>query len=190
MVDEAHSVGVLGASGRGLEEHFGLPGAADVLMGTFSKAPGAAGGYVCGPPELIDYLRVFARAAMFTASLPAATCAGVTEAFRILTEEPEHRERLWTNARRLWRGFRDIGLPVPELESPIIPIFVGEDARLFAVSRDVFLAGIKCGNVCFPAVPRGRGLLRFSVNARHTDAEIDRTVDVLDDVRRRHGLGD
>jgi glycine C-acetyltransferase len=188
MVDEAHSVGVIGRTGRGIEEHFGMPGSIDVLMGTFSKAPGSLGGYVCGSAELIDYLRFFARSNMFTASLPAPICAGLTEAFRVLQEEPEHRERLWHNARRLWAGLHDAGLLVPPLESPILTVFAGSDRLLWALSRELFDSGIKCGNVSYPAVPRGESILRLSVNARHTPEELDHTVGVLARLAVRYGI--
>jgi 4-hydroxy-2,2'-bipyrrole-5-methanol synthase len=188
MVDDAHGLGVLGATGRGIEEHFGLPGAVDVLMGTFSKAPGAVGGYVCGSKELIDYLRVFAHAAMFTASLPAATCAGLTTALRVMDEEPEHRARLWSNTRRLWTGLRQAGLSVPALESPILPVFMGHEKLLWSVSRGLFAAGLKCGNVSYPAVPRGESILRISVSARHTADDLDRAVETIREVAGRFGI--
>jgi 8-amino-7-oxononanoate synthase len=188
MVDDAHGVGVLGATGRGIEEHWAMPGAVEVLMGTFSKAPGAVGGYVAGTRDLVNYLRVFARSSMFTASLPAATCAGITEAFRVMAEESEHREQLWRNARRLHAELRQAGLLVPELESPIITVFLGHDALLWSVSRDLALAGVKCGNVTFPAVPHGEGILRLSVTSRHTAEDIDLTVGTLAAIARRHGV--
>ena len=188
MVDDAHGVGVLGPTGRGIEEHWKMQGSVDVLMGTFSKAPGAVGGYVSGSRDLVDYLRVFARSSMFTASLPAATCAGITEAFRVMAEEGEHRERLWRNARRLHAGLSDAGLVVPELESPIITVFLGHDAVLWTVSRELALAGVKCGNVAFPAVSRGEGILRLSVSSRHTAFDIDFAVETLAIIARRHGL--
>ncbi|MBI6546212.1 MAG: aminotransferase class I/II-fold pyridoxal phosphate-dependent enzyme [Cyanobacteria bacterium NC_groundwater_1444_Ag_S-0.65um_54_12] len=188
MIDEAHSLGVLGSSGHGLEEHFGLPGSIDVLMGTFSKAPGAVGGYVTGSTDLVDYLRFFARSCMFTAALPAATCAGLTEAFRIMQEEPEHREQLWVNAQRLWQGLHEVGWLVPPLESPIITAFVGADKLLWATSMELYEAGIKCGNVSFPAVPRGEAILRITANARHTPEEIDRTVAILERIGADYGI--
>ncbi len=188
MVDEAHSVGIIGPRGRGLEDHFGLPGSIDIIMGTFSKAPGALGGYVSGSREMVEYLRFFARPGLFTASLPAAICAGLTEAFRVMDEEPEHRERLWVNARHLWQGLRDAGLQVSDLDSPILTVFTGHERLLWVLSRELFAAGVKCGNVCYPAVARGQSILRFTVNARHTREELDRTVDVLAAIARRHGI--
>ncbi len=187
-IDDAHGLGVLGENGRGVEEHFGMLGAADVLMGTFSKAPGAVGGYIAGSRELVEYLRVYARSCMFTAALPAATCAGLTESLRVMRTEPEHRYRLWRNARRLWRGLRQVGLRVPELESPIVPVFTGHDRMLWSMSYDFFEAGFKCGNVSYPAVPRGEAVLRMSVSSRHTRADIDRAIDALARIGERHGI--
>ena len=188
MVDEAHSLGVLGERGRGLEEHFNVPGAIDVLMGTFSKAPGAIGGYVSGRADVIEYLRFFARASLFTASLPAPLCAGISEAIRIIDDEPEHRRALWENARYLHGRLDEAGLPVPPRESPILTVFMGEERLLWAASRELFASGLKCGNVCHPAVPRGEGILRLTLNARHTREELDRAAELLIGLARRYDL--
>ena len=157
MVDDAHGLGVLGAHGRGIEEHWEMPGSVDVLMGTFSKAPGAVGGYVTGSRDLVDYLRVFARSSLFTASLPGGDLRRHHRVAAGHGRESEHRERLWRNARRLHAGLRGAGFPLPPLESPILTVFLGHDALLWTVSRDLFLAGVKCGNVTYPAVARGEG---------------------------------
>jgi len=187
-VDDAHGLGVLGASGRGIEEHFDMPGSVDVLMGTFSKAPGSVGGYVTGSAALIDYLRIHARAAVFTASLPAAICAGLAESLRVIDAEPQHRLRLWGNTRRLRDGLADSGLSVPPLETPIVPVFIGHEALLWRVSAELFDAGFKCGNVTYPAVPKGEGVIRVSVSARHSRQDIDRLVDALTAIGRRHDI--
>lgn len=188
MIDEAHSLGVVGPTGRGLEEHFGLPGSVDVLMGTFSKSPGSLGGYVSGERDLVLYLRFFARASMFTASLPAAICAGVTEAFRVMATEAEHRERLWSNARRLHGLLAEGGLSVVPLESPILPVFLGDEKLLWALGRELFELGVKCGSVSYPAVPRGESLLRLTVNARHRPAELERAAEAIVSLGRRFGI--
>jgi glycine C-acetyltransferase len=188
MVDEAHSLGVYGETGRGLEEHFGVPGAIDVLMGTFSKAPGALGGYVTGRADVVEYLRFFARASMFTASLPAPICAGLTEALRIIEREPQHRRALWENARHLHHRLDEAGLPVPPRESPILTVFLGDERLLWAASRELFAAGLKCGNVCHPAVPRGESILRLTLNARHTREDLDRAADVLVSLAKRFDI--
>jgi glycine C-acetyltransferase len=188
MLDDAHGLGVLGETGRGTEEHWGMQGSADILMGTFSKAPGSIGGYVSGSRELVEYLRFFARAGVFTAALPAATCAGITCAFRIMEREPEHRIRLWENARRLHGGLRDAGWIVPEEVSPIVTAFVGHDRLLYRASRELFDRGFKVGVVSYPAVPKHAAVLRMSVSARHTSDELDRAIDVLADIGRRYGV--
>lgn len=184
MIDDAHSLGILGANGRGLEEHYGIEGCADVLMGTFSKAPGAMGGYVCADGATVEYLRFFAHGSTFTASLPAALCAGLTEALRVMEDEPEHRQRLWANTRQLWQGLSAAGLPVRPLASPIVVVELGAERVAQAWGRDLFRAGIKCGIVEFPAVPRGESILRLTVNARHTREDIEQTLDVLASIHR------
>jgi len=189
MVDEAHATGVVGPSGRGTEEHFGLDGEVDILMGTFSKAPGTIGGYVTGSRELISYLRFYARSAMFSAALPAALCAGVTEAFKIMAEEPEHRERLWRNVHALTEGLRQVGMLVPATpESAIVPVFMGDEALLWRFGAALSDAGIKAGVVAYPAVPEGEAIIRLTVNARHTQQDIEQTVAVFARLGRKHGI--
>lgn len=189
MLDEAHATGVVGPGGRGTEEHFGLEGEVDILMGTFSKAPGTIGGYVTGSRELISYLRFFARSAMFSAALPAALCAGVTEAFRVMEEEPEHRERLWRNVRSLTQGLRQVGMLVPAApESAIVPVHIGDEALLWRFGAELLAAGIKAGVVAYPAVPEGEAIVRLTVNARHTQQDIDQTVEVFERLGRRFGI--
>jgi 4-hydroxy-2,2'-bipyrrole-5-methanol synthase len=188
MIDDAHGLGVLGATGRGIEEHWGMQGSADILMGTFSKAPGSVGGYVSGSRALVEYLRFFARAGVFTAALPAATCAGIVEAFRIMEREPEHRARLWDNAHRLWSGLKDSGWVVPKEPSPIVTVLVGHDRLLYRASRELFDRGFKVGVVSYPAVAKEQSILRMSVSARHTAEDLDRAVDALAVIGRRYGV--
>lgn len=190
MIDEAHSTGVLGRSGRGIEEHFDCEGAVDVLMGTFSKAPGTVGGYVTGSEELVTYLRFFANSGMFSAAIPSALCAGLKVAFEIMADDPEPRERLWANIKWLAPALDDAGLLVAHEESPILTVFIGDTNLLWQVSRELYANGVKCGNVCFPAVPPGDGILRISVNARHTQRDLERCVESIRDVAGRYGLLD
>jgi 7-keto-8-aminopelargonate synthetase-like enzyme len=188
MIDEAHSTGILGATGRGLEEHFGTPGAVDVLMGTFSKAPGSVGGYVCGDRALVEYLRYFSRPSIFTATLPAGVCAGLVEAFRVMREEPEHRQRLWANAQRMWKGLTALGLEIGARPSPIVTVGIGHESKQPLLAVELYRAGLKCGLARYPAVPHGHAILRLTMNARHTEEEIDRTLEVLAEIAERHGL--
>src|SRR5690606_14523163 len=126
---------------------FGCPGAVDILMGTLSKSLGALGGYVVGSEELIDYLRWFAPSGLFTTSLPAPLCAGVIKALEIIQTEPEHQARLWENIRRFVPPLEQAGFEVSGMHSPIVTVFVGRQETLWQVSRDLYDAGIKAGNV-------------------------------------------
>jgi glycine C-acetyltransferase len=188
MIDEAHATGLLGRTGRGLEEHFGLRDAVDVLMGTFSKAPGAVGGYVCGDRALIEYLRYFSRPSIFTATLPAAICAGLVEAFRVMRDEPQHREQLWANSTRMWKGLRALNLAVGAQPSPILTVDIGHEAKQPLLAVELFSAGLKVGLARHPAVPHGHAIIRLTMNSRHTDEDIDRTLEVLGTVAERHEL--
>lgn len=188
MLDEAHATGVVGPHGRGTEEHYGCDGAIDILMGTLSKAPGTVGGYISGSEDLVTHLRFFARTAVFSTSLPAALCAGATEAFRIMANDPEPRERLWENVRAMAEGLRSVGFSIPNPQSPILPLRVGDGNRLISMSRDLYANGIRCAPVTFPAVPMGAEILRVTVNARHTREDIERCVDALAETGRKHGL--
>ncbi len=188
LIDDAHSVGILGATGGGIEEYYGMRGAVDVLMGTFSKAPGAVGGYVVGDGALIDYLRYLSHGALFTASLPAPTCAAVTEAFAVMQDEPELRGRLWANTRHMWQGLVDVGLRVPPLSSPIITVQVGDEALMGPLAVTLFRAGVKVGMAQYPAVPRGQSILRITVNARHTNEDLDGTLEVLGRLGREFAI--
>ncbi len=188
MVDDAHGVGVIGPTGRGIEEHFNAIGVTDVLMGTLSKTLGALGGYVVGDQDLIDYLRWFAPSGLFTTTLPAPVCAGVRKALELIVSEPQHRERLWANIHRFVPPLAEAGFKVSGTSSPIVTVFVGQQETLWKVSRDLYDAGIKAGNVIYPAVPRDGCILRFTMNARHSDADIDSAVETLIAIGKRYGL--
>ena len=188
MVDDAHGVGVVGRTGRGIEEHFDCQGAVDILMGTLSKTLGALGGYVVGDKDLINYLRWFAPSGLFTTTLPAPVCAGASRALEIIQEEPEHQVQLWQNIRRFVPPLAEAGFKVSGMHSPIVTLFVGQQETLWKVSRDLYDAGIKAGNVIYPAVPRDGCILRFTVNARHTEEDIDVAVDEMIVIGRRYGL--
>ena len=188
MVDDAHGLGVLGPTGGGIEEHFDMPGSIDVLMGTLSKTLGAVGGYISGSRDLINYLRFFAASGMFTTALPAALCAGATEALRLIRAEPEHRERLWANIRTFVPALRDAGFIVSDALSPIITIFAGDQGFMYKMSLALSAAGIKCGNVAYPAISKGESILRFTVNARHTEDDLGYAIDTLKRLGRDFGI--
>jgi glycine C-acetyltransferase len=125
---------------------------------------------------------------VFSTSLPAALCAGATEAFRIMAQDPEPRECLWENVRSMADGLASAGFNIPPAQSPILPVPVGDGNRLVNVSRDLYAKGIRCAAVSFPAVPIGAEILRITVNARHTTEDIERCVEALTEIGRKHGL--
>jgi len=137
----------------------------------------------------VSYLRFYARSNMFSAALPAALCAGVTAAFKVMEEEPEHRERLWRNVRALSGGLRQVGMLVPAVpESAIVPVFIGDEAKLWRFGAELLAAGIKAGVVAYPAVPEGEAIIRLTVNARHTEEDIDQTVATFERLGRQFGI--
>ncbi|MDD9942597.1 MAG: aminotransferase class I/II-fold pyridoxal phosphate-dependent enzyme [Myxococcales bacterium] len=188
MIDDAHGFGVLGENGHGIEEHFGLKGQVDIMMGTLSKAVGSVGGYISGSKDMVTYLRYFADSGMFTTALPAALCAGMLEALAIIEEEPEHRASLWRNVAYFSNAVRQAGFIAPEPESPIIPVHIGPQKLLWQISKDLFDAGVKCGGVIYPAVAKNEAILRFVVNACHTRSDLDFAVDALSRAGRAAGI--
>ncbi|TFG66181.1 MAG: pyridoxal phosphate-dependent aminotransferase family protein, partial [Gemmatimonadales bacterium] len=168
LIDDAHSLGIFGATGAGTAEHFGLTDEVDLITGTFSKSLASIGGFVAGEPYIIDYLRHSARALMFSASMPPASVDTVIEAVRIIRTEPERRERLWANTRRMIRELSALGFDIGPTESPVVPILVGDLYTTFRFWRALFDAGVFTNPVVPPAVPEGHGRIRTSYMATHT----------------------
>ncbi|NLI75352.1 MAG: aminotransferase class I/II-fold pyridoxal phosphate-dependent enzyme [Candidatus Riflebacteria bacterium] len=188
LVAEGAGAGVLGPTGRGLEEQSGLPGAVDVLVGSFGQAAGMMGGYVTGSRALISYLRFFANPGIFTTAMPAHVCAGVTEAYRVMMEEPEHRERLWKNIRALGPALGSAGFLVSDPTSPFLTVFLGADRLARAFTAELFARGIRVGAVTYPSVPAGEALLRFSVSARHVAEDLEAAVRAMTELGRTYGI--
>ncbi len=194
MVDEAHGVGVLGARGAGACELFGIEDEVDLRMGTFSKSIASCGGFIAGPAEVIDFLRIQSRSFMFTAAaVPAATGAALA-AVRVIrsAEGPELFRRLLDNADYLERGLTELGFEVlgagtgPDgspLATPIVPVVVGDDWQAVRLWRALYDAGVYTNVALYPAVPRGGALLRTSVMATHTREHLDRALTTFDRVR-------
>jgi glycine C-acetyltransferase len=185
MVDDAHSSGVLGRNGRGTVDHFGLHGRVDIQVGTLSKAIGVLGGYVCGSRVLIDYLHHRARPFLFSTSHPPAVAAACLAAFDILETEPERIELLWSNTRRFQAGLRGAGLSIGSSETPITPILVGDAAKAFEFSRELFEAGVFATGIGFPTVPQGKARVRTIVTAAHSVKQLDQAVESIVRVARR-----
>ena len=189
MVDEAHSVGVLGARGAGACELFGLESRVDLRMGTFSKSLASCGGFIAGSADVVEYLRFASRSFMFTASaVPAAIGATLGALQVIRAEGPERMARLLENSAYLRRGFRDLGLrgTAPgalcdggEVNTPVIPVHVGDDWQAARLWRALFDAGVYANVALHPAVPAGEALLRTSVMATHEREHLDRALEIF-----------
>ncbi len=188
FVDDAHSVGVLGPTGAGTAEHFGLVDQVDLTMGTFSKSFASLGGFVAGDAKVIDYIKHNARSLIFSASIPPSNAAAVLAALDIIEAEPERRENLWRHARRMKTEFDRLGFNTGHSETPIVPIVVGGDLDAFAFWKDLFDNGVFTNPVISPAVPPGQALIRTSYTASHTDDQLDKVVEVMAKVGRAKGL--
>jgi len=184
MVDEAHSLGVLGDRGQGIEAHFGLPGVVDIKMGSFSKSVPAVGGYIAGSPDLITYLKHASRAFIFSAALPPASTAAVIAALDVIEAEPERVRRLHAHARRLRAALRAGGVPVRDDPTPIIPVITGDDEATLRIAAYLHQQGIFALPILPPAVPPLTSRLRITVTAAHTEEEVDRIAAALIDAWR------
>ena len=173
LVDDAHAIGVLGRGGRGTPEHFGVEAETDLVVGTFSKSFATIGGFVSGTAEAIDYLKHASRSVLFSASMPPSNVATALAALAIIEREPERRDRLWRNVRRIKAGFDDLGFEVIDHGSPILSIVIGADEATFDFNRRLFEEGVFVNPVVPPAVPEGYSLLRTSYMATHTDEDLD-----------------
>jgi 8-amino-7-oxononanoate synthase len=173
MIDEAHATGVLGSRGKGLEEHFGLTGQVDIVMGTLSKALGSLGGFVAGSSELIDFLKNQARSFIYTTALPASACAAALAALEIIENEPEHIGKLRENITALTR-WRSTVPPLPEGEgkTPIIPIIIGDSKKAVEISDKLFEQGFCLSAIRPPTVPAGTARLRLTLTALQTKEDI------------------
>ncbi|HET90275.1 MAG TPA: aminotransferase class I/II-fold pyridoxal phosphate-dependent enzyme [Chloroflexi bacterium] len=188
MVDEAHSLGVLGETGHGIEEYFGLQDGIDIKMGTLSKTIPSVGGYVTGSLDLITYLKHVARAFVFSAALPPAQVAAAQASFEVMEEEPERVKRLQRNVALFLDGLRARGFDTLNSETPIVPIICGEDERAYQMARlcqneDIFVLP-----VVSPAVPVGLARLRANVTAAHSEADIAYALDVFERAGRELGV--
>ncbi len=188
MVDEAHSVGVLGETGHGIEEHFGLTDAIDLHMGTLSKPIPSVGGYVAGDREIISYLKHVARAFVFSASLPPAQVAAAKASFEVIEEEPERVKILQRNIKLFLGGLKARGFDTLNSETPIVPIICGEDERAFEMAKLCQKEDIFVLPVVSPAVPVGLARLRANVTADHSEEDIAYALDVFERAGKAVGV--
>lgn len=188
MVDDAHGIGVLGKTGRGTAEHFGLEQEVDIIMGTYSKSLASIGGFVAGSADVIHYIKHFARSLIFSASPPPASVASVSAALDIIEEEPWRREQLWKNTKKMLLGFKKLGFETGPSQTPIIPIRVGENQAAFAMAMMLQEEGVFANVAVSPAVPEGKAIIRTSYMATHTDRHLDIVLDVFEKVGKKLGI--
>jgi 8-amino-7-oxononanoate synthase len=188
MVDDAHSVGVLGEGGRGTAEHFHMEDKVDVIMGTYSKSLAAIGGFIVATREVANYVKHLSRSLIFSASLAPALVAAVSAALDVIQEEPELREKLWHNARKMLKGFKELGFDTGTSETPIIPIIIGDRMKTFQMCGLLQQYGIFVNPTISPAVPPGREMLRTSYMATHTEEQLDKILDAFERAGRELGV--
>jgi glycine C-acetyltransferase len=188
FVDDAHASGVLGRNGRGTVDHFGLHGRVAIQVGTLSKAVGVLGGYVAGSRQLRDMLIQRARPFLFSTSHPPAVAAACREAIRVLEDEPELIERLWTNTRRFKAELIRLGFDTGVSETPITPVMMGDSATAGRFSDRLLEEGVFAQPVVFPTVAIDKARIRTIVTAAHTDAMLDRALEAFDAVGHELGL--
>ncbi|MCW5873519.1 MAG: aminotransferase class I/II-fold pyridoxal phosphate-dependent enzyme [Anaerolineales bacterium] len=188
MIDEAHSIGVLGKTGRGIEEHFGMEGAIDIKMGTLSKTIPSVGGYIAGNHDMINYLRHASRAYIFSAALPPAQAAAANEAFKVILDEPWRIEKLTTNGTQFIQGLQSRGFDTMLTETAIVPVLCGEDDLAYALTRNVQERDIFVLPVVSPAVEQGKARLRATVTAAHETADIERAMDIIAEEGKALGI--
>jgi 8-amino-7-oxononanoate synthase len=187
LVDDAHAVGVLGHSGGGTSQHFGIEGEVDLVMTTFSKSFASIGGVVAGPDAVVHYLKHHARTLIFSASMPPSAVATVLACLDVLEREPERRTDLWDNAAYLRSGLQNLGFDTVTSETPIIPVVTGNMDRTFAFWRALFDAGVFTNPVLPPAVPDNSCRLRTSVMATHSRDQLDKVLEAFTRVRSQLG---
>jgi 8-amino-7-oxononanoate synthase len=188
LVDEAHSMGVLGEKGRGLAEAAGVEADVDFIVGTFSKSLGSVGGFVVSDEDNFDLLRIVSRPYMFTASLPPAVVASTLEALKRVEAEPDLRRRLDANAHHLFEGLRALGFAMGPHASPIAAVVMPDQATAVGMWNALMANGVYLNLAVPPATPDNRSLLRSSVSAAHTPEQLDRVLTVFAQLGREFGL--
>jgi 8-amino-7-oxononanoate synthase len=188
MVDDAHSTGVLGDTGAGTSEHFGVTEQTDLIMATFSKSFACIGGFVAADREVITYLKHHARSFIFSASMPPSAVATVIAALEVIQTEPERRTALWRNTKKIHEGLRGLGFNLGKTETPIVPVIIGDNLKTFAFWRKLLDAGIFANAAVSPAVPANSARIRTSYTASHTEGQMDFVLETFERVGRELGV--
>jgi len=179
MVDDAHSLGVLGKNGAGTADHFGLTDKVDLIMGTFSKSLASIGGFIAADAVTINFLKHHSRSLIFSASITPASAASAIAALDIIQREPERIEKLWELTHKALKGFKEMGFETGHSETPIIPLYVRDDFKTLKITQMLLDAGIFVNPVLSPAVKKEDTLIRFSIMATHTHQQLDYAMETI-----------
>jgi len=188
MIDDAHASGVLGETGRGTVEHFGLHGRVDIQVGTLSKAIGVLGGFIAGPDHLIEWLVNRGRPFLFSTSAPPAVVAACVAALDVMRDEPERLRRLWDRTRFFKEGLSGLGFDTGISETPITPVIAGDETKAVELSRGLWDEGVFTPAVVFPTVARGKARVRTIVTADHSEEDLGDALAAFERVGRKLGL--
>lgn len=187
-VDEAHSLGVFGATGAGVSEHFGVSKDVDLIMGTFSKSLGTIGGFIAADENIINYLKHTSRTLIFSASITPASTGCVLATLDVMAEEPWRQDQLWANTKRAKAGFEKAGFEIGPTETPIIPLYVRDNMKTFTLTKMLMDDGVFVNPVVTPAVSPEDTLIRYSLMATHTFDQIDESIEKISKAARQLGI--
>jgi 8-amino-7-oxononanoate synthase len=179
MMDDAHSLGVIGFNGSGTASHFNLTEDVDLIMGTFSKSLASLGGFIAGSTETIEYIKHRARSLMFSASMPPSAVASVIAALDIIESEPERIDKLWANTEYAKKLLLEAGFDIGHSNSPIIPVYIRDNIKTFMITNILQQNGVFVNPVVSPAVPSDSSLIRFSLMATHSFDQIESAIEKL-----------
>jgi len=188
MVDDAHSIGVLGKNGSGTSSHFGLTDKVDLIMGTFSKSLASLGGFIASDKETINYLKHNSRTLIFSASMTPASAASVLAAIDIMVSEPERINHLWEITRHALKRFKEMGFDTGKSETPIIPLFIRDQLKSLLLTKALLEDGIFVNPVVSPAVPKEDCLIRYSLMATHTKEQVDISIEKITRAAKELGI--
>ena len=188
MVDEAHGIGVFGKCGRGTCDHFGVTKDVDLIMGTFSKSFASIGGFIAADSSIINYLRHHSRSYIFSASNTPAATAAANAALEIMINEPERLDNLWELTNYALEGFRNMGCEIGNTSTPIIPLYIRDNNLTFLIVKELFEAGVFVNPVVSPAVASEDTLIRFSLMATHTKAQLDYALEAIQKVFKKYNI--
>jgi 8-amino-7-oxononanoate synthase len=185
MVDDAHSIGVIGENGSGTASHFGLTDKVDLIMGTFSKSLAALGGFIASDFDTINYIKHHSRTLIFSASITPASAAAVLAALEILKSEPERIQKLWEITHYAIENFRRLGFDIGRTETPIIPLYIRDNLKTLTLTKMMLDEGVFVNPVVSPAVSKDDTLIRFSLMATHTKEQVDIALEKLEKVGKK-----